>query len=707
MNRIFRMSRYVTFIVFFLFALGFAVAQPSNDNCISAIHIPNIDNYCSADGQFTNFNASGTTGLTNTCLTDFSSEVWFTFIPQTTAAIIQVFGAVNNQGSLTSPVITIFDGCTTLNQVGCNSASLGINISEVVVGDLIIGKVYYIAVDGQFDSQGTFKMCIDGFNPPPSPESDCVDAVVLCDKSPFFIESLVGSGSNRNEIEQGSCIQEEFASSWYTWTCETAGSLAFTLTPTNYIEGFESDDLDFAVYELPGGINNCTNKMVLRCMASGANQSEPFSNWAVCNGPTGLSLASTDLVEQPGCQPGNDNFVAPIEMEAGKSYALIVNNFSQSGLGFAIEFGGTGTFLGPNPNFDILNVQAFECDKTIVFTDLSEALTDSIVSYRWNFGVGAVPLNANTPGPHDVIYESFGDKRVALTVESSRGCIVTEILDIYVEPCCADTSTLDLDVNTRDQICPETASGLINGIGINGSPEYMFSLDGVNYQPSPTFPGLLPADYQLFIQDQKGCVDSIDADILEADIFAVEAGDTIFVDLGEVVEINAVPIPNILPSTVVWTGADSLTFLSLQIADLFNPQFLPCSTSTLTITIANELGCSASDSIVVLVNIIRPIFIPNAISANNDQINDWAMVFGGSAIKEVELFQVYNRWGGLVHEAKNFQASEGRIDDENGWNGRVQNNGEFVAPGVYTYIALVQFLDKVTIPYHGTITVLK
>ena len=58
-------------------------------------------------------------------------------------------------------------------------------------------------------------------------------------------------------------------------------------------------------------------------------------------------------------------------MVAGESYALVINNFSRSGLGFHIEFGGTGTFLGPQPDFDLTAVQAFECDKTIIFNNLS------------------------------------------------------------------------------------------------------------------------------------------------------------------------------------------------------------------------------------------------------------------------------------------------------------------------------------------------
>lgn len=690
-------------------------AQPTNDQCVSAIHIPNTENFCSEIAAFSNFNGSATPGLTNTCLTTYQSEVWFTFIPSTPAVIIQVFGAVNNQGTLTNPVVTVYDNCSSLTQIGCNSASLESNIAEVVVGDLVIGRVYYIAVDGQFGSRGAFSLCIDGFIPPPSPESDCADAVILCDKSPFFIESLIGSGSNNNEVDPTSCIREEFASSWYKWTCEESGPLAFTLTPNDYISGFESDDLDFAVYELPNGINDCSEKVIIRCMASGANQGEPFSEWQRCNGPTGLQENSNDTNEDPGCQTGDNNFLAAIDMVAGRSYALLVNNFSQSGLGFSIEFSGSGTFLGPKPSFAIDPVQAFECDKTIIFTDLSNSETDSIVDYFWQFGAGATPLSANSTGPHNVIYESFGDKKVALTVESERGCIVTEILDIFIEPCCADTSTLAVTADARDQICPGTNSGLIDAFGISGAPEYSFSLDGIDYQPSPTFPGLLPGVYEVFVIDEKGCTSQTSIDIEEADEFSVDIGDTLFVGLGEAVDIQAILVPNVLPETVSWSVQNDacgnvdglLSFQSDQVIDLLNPTAFPGGVTCYNIQITSGAGCEAEDKLVIITDAEKPLFIPNVISANNDGVNDYATVFAGPAVDIVESFRVFDRWGNMLFEALNFPPATSQGDTDFGWDGRKGSSNEYVNPGVYTYAVDVLFKDCAVITYTGTITVLR
>jgi hypothetical protein len=164
----------------------------------------------------------------------------------------------------------------------------------------------------------------------------------LCDKSPFVVDSLFGAGMDRNEIESGNCIFEEFQSSWYKWTCDESGSLTFTLTPNNHRgRNFVSDDLDFAVYELTNGLDDCRqqSRTLIRCMASGANgdgagNALPLAQWIDCNGPTGLRTGESDFTETAGCARGDNNFVAPLSMETGKSYMLVINNYSRSGLGF-------------------------------------------------------------------------------------------------------------------------------------------------------------------------------------------------------------------------------------------------------------------------------------------------------------------------------------------------------------------------------------
>jgi hypothetical protein len=674
------------------------LAQPVNDECLTAIHLSNTDTWCSTPGAYTNVNGTPYAGIppNDDCFLELANEVWFTFIPQTPAIYIKVSGSVNGLGTLRNPAIGVFEGpCGSLKRVGCNITSSVTNQVELSIQDLVIGRVYYLLVEGQNDFTGTFQICLEGFIPPPNPQSDCSKAVILCDKSEFVVDTLLGVGIPDPGVTN-TCIGQEFSSAWYKWTCDVSGTLTFTLTPNNYQQGFESDDIDFVVYELPNGIDDCSVKNQVRCMAAGANVGLPFQNWVRCNGPTGLRDGDPDETEPAGCQgAGQNNFVDALDMVAGRSYALLVNNFSQSGLGFSIEWGGTGTFQGPEPAFDVSAVQAFECDKTIIFSNQSIAPTDSIVHYLWNFGAGANPLFDTTTGPISVVYESFGAKKVALTVTSSKGCVVTEILDFYVEPCCQDTSTLAVTANIRDQVCPGTASGVIQGVGLSGSPEYQYSLDCVNYQPASVFPSLLPGTYTLCVQDQKGCENQVDLTILPSNQFAVEAGDTMYVQLGETTDLNAIPTPS-SPSTVTWTPS-----IGVEDPNSLNTTVLPRRTGWYVVTITNDAGCITSDSVLIIVDAYKPIYIPNVISANADDLNDRVTVYGNVAATGVQRFQIFDRWGSMMFERTNFELNDPSL----GWDGTA--HGKLVNPGVFTYVAVVDFLDEIPLTYHGTVTVLR
>ena len=692
--------KYPFIAVLMLLMPFLALAQPVNDDCVSATHIASAINYCSGKGEFTIQGATESTQAPVACFPSSTTDVWFTFFAETPAARIQVNGADGaGSGSLQQPSMGLLQGsCATgFTEIACGSDAVSNQNVELVVDDLVIGGLYYLRIDARNGNVGSFQVCIKSFIPTNEPSADCPTAGILCDKSSFTVEQLLGDGNISNEA-RGSCLEvipgdSENSSVWYQWTCDVSGTLTFTLTPTS---DNQTEDLDFAVYELPNGINDCSNKILLRCMASGENVGQPFEQWQQCTGPTGLRDGEVDTFELAGCQIGNNNFLKPLDMVSGKTYALIVNNFSQSGRGFDLEWGGTGTFLGPTADFDVEAVQAFECDKTITFTNLSSSPTDSIVSYTWNFGSGATPVTTTGSGPHNVVYESFGDKRAALTVETSRGCLITEIVDLYVEPCCADTSTLDVSAVTVDLLCPGVPTGVIVGTGISGDPIYQFSLDGVNFQPSSVFPRLGPGAYTLSIIDEKGCTAEIDVTVNDAPPFTVNAGDTLYVDLGYPVQLNAVANPPVT-SSINWNPSGSLIFES----DSLSPVAIAPGTTNYQITVTNPAGCEAQDNVLVIVNIVRPIYIPNVFSPNADGVNDFFFATAGPAANFIESMRIFNRWGALVYEANGIPFGV----QEAGWDGKL--GGQFVEPGVFAYHLRVQFIDGFVADYSGSVTVVR
>jgi len=684
-----------------LTSLSFSLwGQSLNDECIYATDLGLTSNYCSGNNEFNNFDASASTNPVPFCFFGGAdNDIWYSFTPILSGSYISV------SGGLAEPSIAVYSGgCGSLTEVGCSSTASG-NFVELSLSDLLIGQVYYLRVDGRDGATGSFQLCIKSFAPVRTPESDCKDAVVLCDKSPFVVENLNSTGDVQNELT-GPCVNNslgqnaEQASVWYVWTCDDPGTLEFTLSPNN--PNNDEEDLDFVVYEFPGGIGDCDNRIPLRCMLSGETAG---LNSSPCYGPTGLSAEANDVQEVAGCQSGDDNFVSPIVMESGKTYGLIVNNFSQSGFGFQIDFGGTGTFLGPEAGLEIeidVDQQTLECDKSVLFKDLSFSETDPIISYSWNFGAGSTPSTATGNADIEVIYDSFGDKIAAITVETTRGCLVTQPLEFYVAPCCQDTSTLVVTGLASNVDCFGDDNGVLFAEGENGSKEYEFSIDGEDFRRNPRFSNLPAGEYEIYIVDKKGCRDTTTLIIEEPTLTVADAGPDVTVELGETGMIDASIISDYMIDSLVWSPLDSFT----DCTNCLDPTVFPPGSTTYTLTVTDENGCTSSDQVQFLVNIVRPVYYPNIITVNGDRNNDFFNIFGGKAVKGIESLKVYDRWGNLMYDGK-----PALNDHQDGWDGTF--NDKEVNPGVYAWIATISFIDKddtgqnVTLDYAGDVTVLR
>lgn len=80
---------------------------------------------------------------------------------------------------------------------------------------------------------------------------------------------------------------------------------------------------------------------------------------------------------------------------------------------------------------------------TVLFTDNSQ---NNPVSYNWNFGNGASPAFANTPGPHKVIYVNGGQKTITLSVLNANGTsTATQSINVFLPPTVTPTLTTGAD----------------------------------------------------------------------------------------------------------------------------------------------------------------------------------------------------------------------------------------------------------------------
>jgi len=492
-------------IIFHSF-LNISLASVPNDKCEEARILTNLNNWCSDSAAFTTVGAMDEGIAPATCFPqETQRDIWFSFTSRGTNISIQVIGdtRLGKGGSLRSPQMAIYRGaCGLLTQVACisDNSSPANNVVQILSSSMLVGQKYYLRVSARGTNSGTFKLCINSYTSVGSPSGDCQSAVILCDDRPFTVSSVRDRGAVLDNINDAFCTDNlggrapviEEQSTWYKWTIQTAGSLTFTITPSN-----PSDDLDWVLYELTA-LNNCSNKKMLRYSIVGENVGEPINKWIACTGATGLKEGETDEVENCGCNNGANSFVKPAMMEVGKSYALVIINYSQTGFGYELKFGGTSKFKGPEVNFTT-DVSEACVGSPIVFTDNSSS-PGSIRTWNWSFGPSARIQNNAGKGPHAVIFDEPGNTPVLLRVTSAEGCSVSKVVDVKIN-CCKDHFKTNTSVS--DITCPGSQTGKIDlGISNDYSP-YVYSWNDGKTVGSRT--GLSTGDYTVTVVDKSTC----------------------------------------------------------------------------------------------------------------------------------------------------------------------------------------------------------
>lgn len=513
-------NKYVRLFIFLLLILRgpIAFAQPTNDNCDNPFVLTNPVNSCIESTTSVGATASGYGPAQ--CFGTAGNDVWFSFTATATTVTINVTGQSVGNPTLTlrTPQAALYYGTCggSISELTCNVATTATaGTLDLTRSGLIVGESYFIRVQGASNAVGTFKLCIKSYNPPSTIDGDCITGGVLCDKSPFNVRFLSGSGRVPNEFFDAPClggsgVNNESSSVWFKWTAETSGPLTFKITP-NYVgdgrtftppDNGIGDDIDFAVYELPNGLSNCTGKIIQRCMGAGPYPSTCGVTGALrCWGATGLRDNSTDTNEPGGCEcnTDHDNFLAPLQMVAGRSYALGINNFSNTNNGFAIEFGGTGTFVGPQAKINLNKPKKICLGEDMTYSDGSSFALGRITKRQWRFGKDASRDTASGVGPYNVFYKSPGWKAVVLTVTTDRGCEVTTIVDsIFVEG-------FKYDSLVRRPTCTLGNDGMVRlKVTSCGRPPIRYNWENTGFTTRDSLSGLRSGTYKVAVTDSSG-----------------------------------------------------------------------------------------------------------------------------------------------------------------------------------------------------------
>jgi gliding motility-associated-like protein len=148
-------------------------------------------------------------------------------------------------------------------------------------------------------------------------------------------------------------------------------------------------------------------------------------------------------------------------------------------------------------------------------------------------------------------------------------------------------------------------------------------------------------------------------------------------------------------STWVWSPATGLSCTACP-----NPLAGPKMNTSYEVIFTDSNSCRNKDTILVIV-VCKDgnLFVPNTFTPNGDGSND---VFypRGKGLYIVKAFRIFNRWGEIVFEKRDFPVN----DPIQGWNGTYK--GKKPQADVYVYQVEVQCDNGESIKLSGNIALI-
>lgn len=275
---------------------------------------------------------------------------------------------------------------------------------------------------------------------------------------------------------------------------------------------------------------------------------------------------------------------------------------------------------------------------------------------------------------------------------------------------CSDSATIsltapppiDADFTVQNVRCFGEKNGILKLESIKGgiSPySYIFNEKKYTIDSVREYRNLKAGDYIFEIRDTNGCSMKKSLNIQDPPKLKIVSTNDTLIHFGDDVTLFAgVEAPSVL-SGVVWKPMrDSLT---TGCSDCRITLSSPRVTTVYNLTVKDTFGCVASKDILVRVDKLRRIFVPNTFSPNDDGQNDDFGLFAGKGTRRILNFTVFNRWGIQIYQARNFTPN----DESKTWNGLF--NGKELSTDTYIWFAEIEFEDGEREVFKGDVALIK
>ena len=410
-------------------------------------------------------------------------------------------------------------------------------------------------------------------------------------------------------------------------------------------------------------------------------------NITSCN-PEDVGINEEVLTNQIGCDSSVFTIISFAEADSTYLYnnSCLVTDTTIDVTTFTNQFGCDSLIFEVTiPGLDTTYNMDFTCDPsevfadTIIFSDMEGC--DSIV-------ISGVEL-------YDAFETIFLDVTCFLEdvgldtifLVTSEGCDSLVIYETIL-------TEMELAAIAEMPSCDAEDSGIIILEGSEGSPPYLYSIDGQNFVQNSEFGNLTAGTYQTTVQDANGCEAVEEVTLIQETGFFIDLPISYVIDFGESVDILLDLSGNI--DTFYWEGVDTLICPNCE-----DQIITPEESTTLSLTVIDDKGCESFKLINIFVKKHYDIYIPSAFSPNGDGFNDYFMVYGDDKIKEVRNFSIYDRWGERLFHLDKVNINR----EEEGWDGMHKN--KIMNPGVFVYHLEVEFFDGHVEFKEGDLTLLR
>ncbi len=308
----------------------------------------------------------------------------------------------------------------------------------------------------------------------------------------------------------------------------------------------------------------------------------------------------------------------------------------------------------PVANFNVKN----SCQQSTVLLDSSYANFGTLNNWYWTFGNGTISTVQNPV----TTYLTPGIKTISLAVKSLEGCTSdTTYKNIIVDP--QPFPLMSFADACKNTIVDFTATDTTVNTGLSWFWNYGDGLTGSGNPTQHIYSAAGSYNVALYAVTKNGCVSSTIQKIIN--IYGTDA------NAGS--DINAAEFQ---PVQLHGTGGISYQWsppFGLNNPGIADPIAILSKDQTYYLTAFTPQGCSSVDTITIKVYKGPEIYVPNAFSPNNDDLNDVFKVIAVGII-EFKYFRIYNRWGQEVFETS---------DSNRGWDGTF--NGRKQPPDVYVW----------------------